>query len=107
MINVFEKTYYFNARFISTTNTSFNEHYKNKIKECFVSGNMLYFGDLRTSYIVKIEKSQNTFTFNTRNSVYVIEVIDGDILNNPDGILYIISDEIKSNIENELSALGL
>ena len=70
-------------KLLATTNRKFQKYVMEDKLEAILLGQMLWLPEygFHTSYIIKVEyKLKNQFHITTRNSVYVIEVLDVEFL---------------------------
>lgn len=93
MLNL--KNQYFVGKFISTTNMNFR-YFSDKVDDCAFAGGVFYFGSLKTSFVVKIDKNDNMLNIQTKNSVYNIQIESGEILDLSNGTIY-IKEDINTN----------
>ena len=77
------------ARFVKTTNFLFNRM-EGQISPHFKLENMIaHFGTFHTSYIIQVYLEGNIMTITTRNSTYVFEILDAELLEWwNDGVLF-------------------
>lgn len=96
------------ARFVKTTNPRF-KHYEGQISPYFKIENMMaFFGTFHSSYIVQVYLEGNMLTITTRNSTYVFEILDIELLEwFEDGVLFEMSDKEKEIIEGYLKGARL
>ena len=82
------------ARFVKTSNPRF-KYYEGQISPYFKLENMIAFFDtFHSSYIVQIYLEGNMMTITTRNSTYVFEILEAELLEwFDDGVLFELGDK--------------
>ena len=96
------------ARFVKTSNTRF-KYYEDKISPYFRLENMIaFFGNFHSSYIVQVYLEDSMMTITTRNSTYVFEILEIELLEwFEDGVLFELGDKEVELIEEWLNGEGL
>lgn len=96
------------ARLVKTSNPRF-KYYEDNISPYFRLENMMaFFGTFRSSYIVQVYLEGSMMTVTTRNSTYVFEILDAELLEwFEDGVLFELGDKEIELIEEWLKGAGL
>lgn len=95
------------ARFVKTSNPRFR-YYQGTTNRFSLENMMAFFGSFHSSYIVQVYLEGNMMTITTRNSTYVFEILDGEMLGwFEDGVLFELGDKEIVIIEDWLNGVGL
>ena len=96
------------AMLVKTSNPRF-KYYEGQISPYFSLTNMMAFFDtFHSSYIVHVYLEDSTMTITTRNSTYVFEILDAELLEwFEDGVLFELGDKEIELIEEWLKGAGL
>ena len=96
------------ARFVKTSNPRF-KYYEGDISPYFKLENMMaFFGTFHSSYIVQVYLEDTMMTITTRNSTYVFEILETELLEwFENGVLFELGDKEIRLIEEWLKGDGL
>lgn len=96
------------ARFVKTSNPRF-KYFEGQISPYFKLENLVaFFGTFHSSYTVQVYLDGNMMTITTRNSTYVFEILEVELLEwFEDGVLFEMSDKEIEIMEEWLRGDGL